>query len=120
MQVEVRGRKREDQGCGSEDTGQPSSPSTMAQSRSVPDFPLSSLWPALWSNAKDACLQVRLLKLVPVEPLVWPWTRGVPNSGLTVSFFLSFFFLELHLWHMKVARLRVKSELKLAAYATAT
>ena len=39
-----------------------------------------------------------------------------------LSFFLSFFFvfLELHRWHMKVPRLRVKLELQPLAYSTAT
>ena len=37
------------------------------------------------------------------------------------SFFFFFFvFLELYLWHIKVPRLRVKSELQLLAYTTAT
>ena len=47
----------------------------------------------------------------------------VPGSQCppVCPFFLSFFFfLGLHLWHMEVPRLRVKSELQLPAYSTAT
>ena len=35
-------------------------------------------------------------------------------------FFIFFFFLESHLQHMKIPRLRVQSELQLPAYATVT
>ena len=52
------------------------------------------------------------------------WGVGVstvllPSQGpLLKSYF--FFFLGLHLWHIEVPRLGVKSELQLPAYATAT
>ena len=37
---------------------------------------------------------------------------------ICISFFFFFFFLGLHLWHIEVPRLRVKSELQLLAYIT--
>ena len=40
--------------------------------------------------------------------------------GWLVFFFFFFAFLGLHLWHMEVPRLAVKSELHLPAYTTAT
>ena len=48
-------------------------------------------------------------------------TTGTPKPSSAFFFFLTFlFFLGLHLWHVEVPRLGVKSELQLPAYATAT
>ena len=40
--------------------------------------------------------------------------------GTTLTALSFFFFFWLHLWHMEVPRLGVKSELQLPGYATAT
>ena len=45
---------------------------------------------------------------------------GWSEENMPNLFFFFFFFLGLHLWHMEVPRLEVKSELQLPAYATAT
>ena len=46
---------------------------------------------------------------------------GYQEAGIFVSHFILFVcFLGLHLGHMEVPRLRVKSELQLLAYTTAT
>ena len=46
---------------------------------------------------------------------------GYQEAGIFVSHFILFFcFLGLHLGHMEVPRLRVKSELQLLAYSRAT
>ena len=47
------------------------------------------------------------------------YIRHTPSLQVTQFLFL-FFFLGLHLWHVEVPRLGVKSELQMLAYATAT
>ena len=47
------------------------------------------------------------------------WAKQLSKARQLFFFFL-FFFLGPHLWHMEVPRLRVKSELQLPAYTTAT
>ena len=44
----------------------------------------------------------------------------LPRLSLFSFEFFFFFFLVLHLWHMEVPRLGIKSELQLQAYTTAT
>ena len=44
----------------------------------------------------------------------------MPASHPKIYYYHFFFFLGLHLWHMKVLKLGVKSELQLLAYATTT
>ena len=45
---------------------------------------------------------------------------NMPASHPKIYYYHFFFFLGLHLWHMKVLKLGVKSELQLLAYATTT
>ena len=75
---------------------------------------------------EDACSIHGLAQWVKDAAQRWcGYGCGVGHSGsfdLTPSLETSFFFviLGLHLWHMKVPRLGVQSELQLPAFATAT
>ena len=54
------------------------------------------------------------------RPQVQLLLRMSEGLGIGNFFFPAFFFLGLHLWHMKVPRPGVKSELQLLAFTTAT
>ena len=70
--------------------------------------------------------EASLLGLLMVVLLLWPpglfslWVTSLVSFFLSLSLFFFFFFFGLHLQHMEVPGLGVKSELQLLAYTTAT
>ena len=87
--------------------------------------PPSILWYSVWKkNLKEMGMcMCRTESLCGTTEVILPCKSTVLLFGVfcfVLFCFVFLFFLRLHLWHMELPRLGVKSELQLLAYTTAT